>query len=705
MTTEAPVSHYIMESTPVKLTTSEIIHTWPPRLPYHIILWSQHLSNSQHQRLYIHDHRGSRITLYYGVNTCQTHNIRDYTYMTTEAPVSHYIMESTPVKLTTSEIIHTWPPRLPYHITLWSQHLSNSQHQRLYIHNHWGSRITLYYGVNTCQTHTIRDYTYMTTEAPVSHYIMDSTPVNCTTLEIIQTWPPRLPYHITLWSQHLSNSQHQRLYKHDHRGSRITLYYGVNTCQTQNIRDYTYMTTEAPVSHYIMESTPVKLTTSESIQTWPPRLPYHIILWSQHLSNSQHQRLYKHDHRGSRITLYYGVNTCQTHNIRDYTYMTTEAPVSHYIMESTPVKLTTSESIQTWPLRLPYHITLWSQHLSNSQHQRLYIHDHWGPRITLHYGVNTCQTHNIRDYTYMTTEAPVSHYIMESTPVKLTTSESIQTWPPRLPYHIILWSQHLLNSQHQRLYIHDHRGSRITLYYGVNTCQTHNIREYTNMTTEAPVSHYIMESAPVKRTTSESIQTWPPRLPYHIILWSQHLSNSQHQRLYKHDHRGSRITLYYGVNTCQTHNIRDYTNMTIEAPVSHYIMESTPVKLTTSEIIHTWPPRLPYHIILWSQHQSSSQHQRLYIHDHRGSRIPLYYGVNTSQLHSLRNHTNMTRSPRITLYYIWCGVRTISLAKSVTWYTEYLMYFFHCEETRPLVSIFTYIDAMFLFLRILTLCY
>ena len=47
-------------------------------------------------------------------------------------------------------------------------------------------------------------------------------------------------------------------------------------------------------------------------------------------------------------------------------------------------------------------------------------------------------------------------------------------------------------------------------------------------------------------------------------------------------------------------------------------------------------------------------------------------------------------------YYIWCGFRTISLAKSVTWYTEYLMYFFHCEETRPPVSIFTYIDAMLL---------
>jgi len=27
------------------------------------------------------------------------------------------------------------------------------------------------------------------------------------------------------------------------------------------------------------------------------------------------------------------------------------------------------------------------------------------------------------------------------------------------------------------------------------------------------------------------------------------------------------------------------------------------------------------------------------------------------------------------------------------------MYFFHCEETKPLVSIFTYIDTIFLFLR------
>jgi hypothetical protein len=49
-----------------------------------------------------------------------------------------------------------------------------------------------------------------------------------------------------------------------------------------------------------------------------------------------------------------------------------------------------------------------------------------------------------------------------------------------------------------------------------------------------------------------------------------------------------------------------------------------------------------------------------------------------------------------TLYYIWCGFRTILLAKSVTWYTEYLMHFFHCEETRRYVSIFKYIDAMLL---------
>jgi hypothetical protein len=63
-------------------------------------------------------------------------------------------------------------------------------------------------------------------------------------------------------------------------------------------------------------------------------------------------------------------------------------------------------------------------------------------------------------------------------------------------------------------------------------------------------------------------------------------------------------------------------------------------------------------------------------------------------------------SQDILLYYIWCGFRTISLAKSVTWYIEYLMYFFQCEETRRLVSIFKkywryvsifkYIDAMLL---------
>jgi hypothetical protein len=131
-----------------------------------------------------------------------------------------------------------------------------------------------------------------------------------------------------------------------------------------------------------------------------------------------------------------------------------------------------------------------------------------------------------------------------------------------------------------------------------DTCWLHNVMWYGSLG-----GHVCMISKVVKLTG-------PLRLPYHIILWSQHLSNSQHQRLYKHYHRGSRITLYYGVNTCQTHNIRDYTYMTTEAPVSHYIMESTPVKLTTSEIIHTWPPRLPYHIILWSQHQSTSQHQK-----------------------------------------------------------------------------------------------
>ena len=47
-------------------------------------------------------------------------------------------------------------------------------------------------------------------------------------------------------------------------------------------------------------------------------------------------------------------------------------------------------------------------------------------------------------------------------------------------------------------------------------------------------------------------------------------------------------------------------------------------------------------------------------------------------------------------YHIWCGFRTISLVKSVTSYTEYLMYFLCSEETRFLVSIFTYIDAMLL---------
>ena len=66
----------------------------------------------------------------------------------------------------------------------------------------------------------------------------------------------------------------------------------------------------------------------------------------------------------------------------------------------------------------------------------------------------------------------------------------------------------------------------------------------------------------------------------------------------------------------------------------------------------------------------------------------------------------VTANFHIFQYYIWCGFRTIPLAKSVTWYTEYLMYFFHCEETRRLVSIFKkywryfsifkYIDVMLL---------
>jgi hypothetical protein len=56
------------------------------------------------------------------------------------------------------------------------------------------------------------------------------------------------------------------------------------------------------------------------------------------------------------------------------------------------------------------------------------------------------------------------------------------------------------------------------------------------------------------------------------------------------------------------------------------------------------------------------------------------------------------------IYYKWCGFRTISFSQSnctkttpyvitVAWYTEYLMYLFHCEETRPLVSIFTLIPS------------
>ena len=79
------------------------------------------------------------------------------------------------------------------------------------------------------------------------------------------------------------------------------------------------------------------------------------------------------------------------------------------------------------------------------------------------------------------------------------------------------------------------------------------------------------------------------------------------------------------------------------------------------------------------------------------------FEISPSMSHSLHFFEN---HPYI--YYIWCGFRTISLAKSVMWYTEYLMYFFHCEETRCLVSIFKkywrymyvsifkYIDAMLL---------
>jgi hypothetical protein len=60
-------------------------------------------------------------------------------------------------------------------------------------------------------------------------------------------------------------------------------------------------------------------------------------------------------------------------------------------------------------------------------------------------------------------------------------------------------------------------------------------------------------------------------------------------------------------------------------------------------------------------------------------------------------------SANIYIYYIWCGFHTISFAKSVTWYTEYLMSFFHCEETRRLVSIFKKILTLFFyFLSILT---
>ena len=41
----------------------------------------------------------------------------------------------------------------------------------------------------------------------------------------------------------------------------------------------------------------------------------------------------------------------------------------------------------------------------------------------------------------------------------------------------------------------------------------------------------------------------------------------------------------------------------------------------------------------------------------------------------------------ICIYYIWCGFRTISLAKSVMWYTEYLMYFFHWRNQTSSVNI------------------
>ena len=64
----------------------------------------------------------------------------------------------------------------------------------------------------------------------------------------------------------------------------------------------------------------------------------------------------------------------------------------------------------------------------------------------------------------------------------------------------------------------------------------------------------------------------------------------------------------------------------------------------------------------------------------------------------MTNRENKNVKYNIYQYYIWCGFRTISLVKSVTWYTEYLMYFLCSEETRLLVSIFTYryIDAMLL---------
>jgi hypothetical protein len=86
------------------------------------------------------------------------------------------------------------------------------------------------------------------------------------------------------------------------------------------------------------------------------------------------------------------------------------------------------------------------------------------------------------------------------------------------------------------------------------------------------------------------------------------------------------------------------------------------------------------------------------IKTYRSNMYDIYLGCGLDKYHISWNDRS--------LYYIWCGFRKISLAKSVSWYTEYLMYFFHCEETRRLVSIFKkywryvsifkYIDAMLL---------